>query len=194
MCFGVLFSPTIPTLGCWGLKGPWWEVESWASIRSETAHWVRAPMALSENVGLIFPMIASHFSWRDHDQQNHWVQWGTQHFQTHPNMGSQWDLSPWPPVPLCRVPFEKTALLSGPALTVASVKPLTPPRGVRGTQREESHKVTFRGKMIIKHVFFLGYPCFRHTQMFGLFPLPGCWNFLCTMFVLGRDPKLNQVE
>ena len=22
---------------------------------------------------------------RDNDQQNHWVQWGTQHFQTHPN-------------------------------------------------------------------------------------------------------------
>ena len=32
----------------------------------------------------IFPMIASHFSERDNDQQNHWVQWGTQHFQTHP--------------------------------------------------------------------------------------------------------------
>jgi hypothetical protein len=44
MFFGVLFSPTIPNLGCWGLKGPWWEVESWASIRSETAHWVRAPL------------------------------------------------------------------------------------------------------------------------------------------------------
>ena len=29
-------------------------------------------------------MIASHFSWRDNDQQNQWVQWGTQHFQTHP--------------------------------------------------------------------------------------------------------------
>ena len=28
---------------------------------------------LSENVGCIFPMIASHFSWRDNDQQNHWV-------------------------------------------------------------------------------------------------------------------------
>ena len=33
-------------------------------------------MGLSENVGLIFPMIASHFSWRDNDQQNHWVPWG----------------------------------------------------------------------------------------------------------------------
>ena len=22
---------------------------------------------------------------RDNDQQNHWVQWGTNHFQTHPN-------------------------------------------------------------------------------------------------------------
>ena len=29
-------------------------------------------------------MIYSHFSKRDNDQQNHWVQWGTQHFQTHP--------------------------------------------------------------------------------------------------------------
>ena len=38
-----------------------------------------------ENVGLIFPMIASHFSKRDNDQQNHWVQCGTRHFQTHPN-------------------------------------------------------------------------------------------------------------
>ena len=37
-----------------------------------------------ENVGLIFPMIYSHFSWRDNDQPNHWVQWATQHFQTHP--------------------------------------------------------------------------------------------------------------
>ena len=33
-------------------------------------------MGLSENVGLIFPMIASHFSKRDNDQQNHWVQIG----------------------------------------------------------------------------------------------------------------------
>ena len=33
-------------------------------------------MGLSENVGLIFPMIASHFSKRDNDQQNHWVQLG----------------------------------------------------------------------------------------------------------------------
>ena len=41
-------------------------------------------MGMSENVGLIFPMIASHFSKRDNDQQNHWVQWGTQHFQTNP--------------------------------------------------------------------------------------------------------------
>ena len=33
-------------------------------------------MGLSENVGLIFPTIASHFSKRDNDQQNQWVQWG----------------------------------------------------------------------------------------------------------------------
>ena len=44
-------------------------------------------MGLSENVGLIFPMIASHFSWRDNDQQNHWVQWGLAYFQTHLNDG-----------------------------------------------------------------------------------------------------------
>ena len=31
-----------------------------------------------ENVGLIFPMIASHLKTGFHDQQNHWVQWGTQ--------------------------------------------------------------------------------------------------------------------
>ena len=43
-------------------------------------------LGLSENVGLIFPMIASHFSKRDNDQQNHWVQWATQHFQTHPGV------------------------------------------------------------------------------------------------------------
>ena len=35
-------------------------------------------------IGLIFPMIASHFSKRDNDQQNHWVQWGLAYFQTHP--------------------------------------------------------------------------------------------------------------
>ena len=34
-------------------------------------------MGLSENVGLIFPMIASHLKTGFHDQQNHWVQWGT---------------------------------------------------------------------------------------------------------------------
>ena len=44
-------------------------------------------LGLSENVGLIFPMIAIFH--RDNDQQNHWVQWGTQHFQTHPHE-NQW--------------------------------------------------------------------------------------------------------
>ena len=39
---------------------------------------------LSENVGLIFPTIASLLKTGLSDQQNHWVQWGTQHFQTHP--------------------------------------------------------------------------------------------------------------
>ena len=32
---------------------------------------------VTENVGLIFPMIYSHFSKRDNDQENHWVFWGT---------------------------------------------------------------------------------------------------------------------
>ena len=43
-------------------------------------------MGLSENVGLIFPMNEIAIFNRDNDQQNHWVQWGTQHFQTHPYM------------------------------------------------------------------------------------------------------------
>ena len=34
-------------------------------------------------------MIASHLKKRDNDQQKHWVQWGTQHFQTHPHV-SYW--------------------------------------------------------------------------------------------------------
>ena len=36
-----------------------------------------------ENVGLIFPMIASHLK-RDNDQQNHWVFRGLAYFQTNP--------------------------------------------------------------------------------------------------------------
>ena len=40
-------------------------------------------MGLSENVGYIPNEIAIFH--RDNDQQNHWVQWGTNHFQTHPN-------------------------------------------------------------------------------------------------------------
>ena len=39
-------------------------------------------MGLSENVGYIPNEIA--IVHRDNDEQNHWVQWGTQHFQTHP--------------------------------------------------------------------------------------------------------------
>ena len=39
-----------------------------------------------ENVGLIFPMIASHLYSRDNDQQKHWVQWGLAYFQTNPNL------------------------------------------------------------------------------------------------------------
>ena len=41
-------------------------------------------MGLSENVGYIPNEIAIFH--RDNDQQNHWVQWGTQHFQTHPHV------------------------------------------------------------------------------------------------------------
>ena len=40
-------------------------------------------MGLSENVGYIPNEIAIFH--RDNDQQNHWVQWGTRHFQTHPD-------------------------------------------------------------------------------------------------------------
>ena len=51
-------------------------------------HWKRScipqpkQLDLSENVGYIPNEIAIFH--RDNDQQNHWVQWGTQHFQTHP--------------------------------------------------------------------------------------------------------------
>jgi hypothetical protein len=75
--------------------------------------------------------------------------------------GPQWDLSH--DLQSCAAAV-KTALLPGPALTVASVKPLTPPRGVRGTQRKEFDKVTFRRKIIrklIKRVFFWGVPLFQ---------------------------------
>ena len=51
-------------------------------------HWVfhwEYTLCLAENVGLIFPMIASHLKTGLSDQQNHWVQWGTRHFQTHLN-------------------------------------------------------------------------------------------------------------
>ena len=41
-------------------------------------------LGLSENVGYIPNEIAIFH--RDNDQQNHWVQWGTQHFQTHPRV------------------------------------------------------------------------------------------------------------
>ena len=42
-------------------------------------------MGLSENrVNLPNEIAIFH---RDNDQQNHWVQWGTQHFQTNPNVG-----------------------------------------------------------------------------------------------------------
>ena len=38
-------------------------------------------MGMSENG--VYPQLYP-FS-RDHDQQNHWVDWGTQHFQTNPD-------------------------------------------------------------------------------------------------------------
>ena len=44
-------------------------------------------MGLSENVGYIPNEIAIFH--RDNDQQNHWVQWGTNHFQTHPYVASR---------------------------------------------------------------------------------------------------------
>ena len=47
---------------------------------------------VTENVGLIFPMIASHLKTGLSDQQNHWLQWGTRHFQTHPNVTNQWNV------------------------------------------------------------------------------------------------------
>ena len=39
-------------------------------------------LGLSENVGYIPNEIAIFH--RDNDHENHWVQWGTNHFQTHP--------------------------------------------------------------------------------------------------------------
>ena len=41
-------------------------------------------MGMSEN-GVNIPNEIAIFS-RDNDQQNHWVQWGTRHFQTNPIM------------------------------------------------------------------------------------------------------------
>ena len=52
-------------------------------------------MGFSENVGYIPNEIA--IVHRDNDQQNHWLQWGTQHFQTHPysNHGNSILINPW---------------------------------------------------------------------------------------------------
>ena len=41
------------------------------------ARWVCLKMGYIPNEIAIFH--------RDNDQQNHWVQWGTRHFQTHPD-------------------------------------------------------------------------------------------------------------
>ena len=43
---------------------------------------------VTENVGYIPNEIAIFH--RDNDHENHWVQWGTQHFQTHPYGESFW--------------------------------------------------------------------------------------------------------
>ena len=57
----------------------YWEEPTWFTKRvAQQAH-----LALSENVGLIFPMIASHFKTGLSDQQNHWVQWGTLYIFRH---------------------------------------------------------------------------------------------------------------
>ena len=52
------------------------------TLRTEGALSTCEHMGLSENVGYIPNEIAIFH--RDNDQQNQWVQWGTQHFQTHP--------------------------------------------------------------------------------------------------------------
>ena len=41
-----------------------------------------------ENVGLIFPMIASHLKTGLSDQQNHWVQWGLANIFRHTHIPS----------------------------------------------------------------------------------------------------------
>ena len=46
---------------------------------SQTVQLRKLQVGLSENVGYIPNEIAIFH--RDNDQQNHWVQWGTQHFQ-----------------------------------------------------------------------------------------------------------------
>ena len=45
-------------------------------------------MGLSEN-GVQTPNEIAIFH-RDNDQQNHWVQWGTRHFQTNPSARNWW--------------------------------------------------------------------------------------------------------
>ena len=99
--------------------------------------------------------------------------------------GPQWDLSHdlQSPVPLCRSRFQ-TALLPGPALTVASVKPLTPPRGVRGTQRKEFDKVTFAGNDH-KTCFFFGTPVSDtpRCSASSLFQGVGTFSALCLFWV-----------
>ena len=52
-------------------------------------------MGMSENVGYTPNEIAI-LSW-DNDHENHWVQWGTQHFQTNPHGVF------WLPVSVCHL-------------------------------------------------------------------------------------------
>ena len=64
----------------------WWM--SRASSLSLAQH-DKSYLGLSENVGLIFPMIASHLKTGFHDQQNHWVFRGLANIfrQTHFHVG-----------------------------------------------------------------------------------------------------------
>ena len=65
----------------------WRRSEKWGNLRTlgvsaprgpKNPKWVCLKMGYTPNEIAIFH--------RDNDQQNHWVQWGTQHFQTNPKM------------------------------------------------------------------------------------------------------------
>ena len=64
-------APKYPDYGC--------RLLTWAHGNTiNTATWVCLKMGYTPNEIAIFH--------RDNDQQNHWVQWGTQHFQTNPHI------------------------------------------------------------------------------------------------------------